>query len=302
MPRSATASASRCPLSLLRLRDRRRWSRWSTRRRHDPALGRSSTRCAALEAVEQERATALYGVPTMFIAELEHPEFDRFDLSQPAHRHHGRRPLPDRGDEAGLRPMHCRGDHHRLRADRSSPVITMSRVDDPLETARHHDRRGAAQHGGARSFDPETGEIAAARRARRTLHPRLPGDEGLRRRSPRPPPAPSTPRAGCTPATWPSCAPTAISIIRGRAKDMIIRGGENIYPREIEDFLHTHPKIADVYVVGLPDRRLGEIRAGLDQAEATETRPPRRRSANSAAARSRTSRSRSMSASSTRSR
>ena len=45
---------------------------------------------------------------------------------------------------------------------------------------------------------------------------------------------------------------------RGRAKDTIIRGGENIYPREVEDFLHTHPKIADVYVVGLPDARLGE--------------------------------------------
>ena len=70
--------------------------------------------------------------------------------------------------------------------------------------------------------------------------------------------APSTPTAGCTRATWPSCAPTATSSFTGRAKETIIRGGENIYPREVEEFLHTHPKIADVYVVGLPDARLGE--------------------------------------------
>src|SRR6185369_16946738 len=55
-----------------------------------------------------------------------------------------------------------------------------------------------------------------------------------------------------------SFCPDGNVVFRGRAKDMILRGGENIYPREIEDFLHTHPKIADVYVVGLPDQKLGE--------------------------------------------
>ena len=60
--------------------------------------------------------------------------------------------------------------------------------------------------------------------------------------------------------------------ITGRAKDIIIRGGENIYPREVEDFLHTHPKIADVYVVGLPDERLGETVARLDSTESRRNR------------------------------
>ena len=84
---------------------------------------------------------------------------------------------------------------------------------------------------------------------------------------------------------------------KGRAKETIIRGGENIYPREVEDFLHTHPKIADVYVVGIARRQAGRDRAGVDQAEDTASRPRPRRSAISAAARSRTSKSRSTSVS-----
>ena len=66
------------------------------------------------------------------------------------------------------------------------------------------------------------------------------------------------PKVGCIPATWPRCGKTGYFRITGRLKEMIIRGGENIYPREIEEFLHRHPKVADVYVVGLPDERLGE--------------------------------------------
>ena len=84
--------------------------------------------------------------------------------------------------------------------------------------------------------------------------------------------------------------------ITGRLKDMIIRGGENIYPREVEEFLYTHPKIADVQVVGLPDEKLGESVAAWIQAESRRERRPKTRSASSAAAKSRTSRSRSTSA------
>ena len=81
---------------------------------------------------------------------------------------------------------------------------------------------------------------------------------------------------------------------RGRAKDTIIRGGENIYPREVEDFLHTHPKIADVYVIGIPDARLGETVLAWVQLKPGETRR-RKRSRPSARARSPTSKSRSTS-------
>ena len=84
--------------------------------------------------------------------------------------------------------------------------------------------------------------------------------------------------------------------ITGRAKDMISRGGEKIYPREIEEFLHRHPKVADVYVVGLPDERLGESVLAWIKLKNGQ-RPRRKSSANSAATRSPISRSRSTSAS-----
>ena len=87
--------------------------------------------------------------------------------------------------------------------------------------------------------------------------------------------------------------------IVGRIKDMVIRGGENIYPREVEEFLYRHPKIADVQVFGVPDREVRRGALRLDQAEARRDGRPRRRSAPSAATRSRTSRSRATSASST---
>ncbi len=85
--------------------------------------------------------------------------------------------------------------------------------------------------------------------------------------------------AGCTPATWPRCARTATANIVGRIKDLVIRGGENVYPREIEEFLYTHPDIADVQVVGVPDERYGEelcawivMREGRDPLDAEAVR------------------------------
>jgi fatty-acyl-CoA synthase len=85
-----------------------------------------------LQAVQDEKCTALYGVPTMFIAELDHPASPLRPL-QPAHRHHGRQPLPDRGDEAVIDKMNMRRGHHRLRHDRDLPVSFQSGTDDPIE-------------------------------------------------------------------------------------------------------------------------------------------------------------------------
>ena len=90
--------------------------------------------------------------------------------------------------------------------------------------------------------------------------------------------------------------------IVGRIKDMVIRGGENVYPREIEEFLYTHPKVADVQVVGVPDDRYRRGALRLDPAAPAAKAPTRKRSAPSAAARSPTTRSRATSASSTTSR
>ena len=90
--------------------------------------------------------------------------------------------------------------------------------------------------------------------------------------------------------------------IVGRIKDMVIRGGENIYPREVEEFLYRHPKIADVQVIGVPDRKYGEELCAWVKLQAGRDARRRRRSRTSAAARSRTTRSRATSTSSTLSR
>ena len=104
-------------------------------------------------------------------------------------------------------------------------------------------------------------------------------------------------RAGCTPGDLALLHPDGYFSFKGRAKDTIIRGGENIYPREVEDFLHTHPKIADVYVIGIPDAKLGETVLAWVQLKSGRGSHARKRFAISAAARSPTSRFRSTSGS-----
>ena len=224
---------------------------------------------ATLQTVAEERCTALYGVPTMFIAELEHPDFAKFDLTQPAHRHDGRRALPDRGD-APLHPRHApERDDHRLRHDRDQP-------------GQHADRdRTIRWSGGSRTVG----------RVHPHVEVKIVDTEG--RIVPR-----GTPGEFCTRGYsvmlgyWDDAERTAQAIdaagwmhtgdlatmdadgycnIVGRIKDMVIRGGENIYPREIEEFLYRHPKIQDVQVFGVPDERYGEELCAWIKLRAGET-------------------------------
>ena len=155
---------------------------------------------ATLAAVAEERCTSLYGVPTMFLAELEDPHFRELRPVQPAHRHHGRLAVPGRGDEAGdQRDGHGRGDH-LLRHDRDLPGL------DPDPAGRRPrpaglDRRPAASAHRGEGRRPGDRAHAPPRGDRRVLHPRLLGDARLlggagedgRGDRPRP--------AGCTPAT-----------------------------------------------------------------------------------------------------
>ena len=212
---------------------------------------------AALEAVERERATAIYGVPTMFIAELEHPEFDRFDLSSLRTGIMAGATCPIEVMRKVCERMHCRELTIAYGQTESSPVITMSRVDDTLETrvttigAALPNTEVKIVNAETRETLPlgETGELCT----RGYLVMKGYDDE------------PDATARTVDQEGWLRTGDLASMredgnfVFRGRAKDMILRGGENIYPREIEDFLHTHPKIADVYVIGLPDRRLGEI-------------------------------------------
>ena len=163
---------------------------------------------AVMRTVAEERCTSLYGVPTMFIAELEHPEFASFDFSSPAHRHHGRLALPDRGDEAGSEGHAHAGGHDLLRHDRdlagvhavargrSARQARRDRRPDP-PARRDQDRR--SDHGARRP----------ARHAGRAVHARLLGDARLLERPAGDARARSTPGAGCTPATSPRSTPRA---------------------------------------------------------------------------------------------
>ncbi len=209
-----------------------------------------------LKAVEQERCTAVYGVPTMFIRELEHPEFSRVDLGSLRTGIMAGSPCPIEVMKQVVEKMHCREMTIAYGLTESSPVITQTGVGDPLRTRVTTVGR-PLPHTEVRIVDPASGEVV----------PRgTPGELCTRGylvmsgyyRNPR------ATREAIDSEGWLHTGDLATldeedyCRITGRVKDMIIRGGENVYPREIEEFLYTHPAVSDVQVVGVPDARLGE--------------------------------------------
>ncbi|HVN02946.1 MAG TPA: AMP-binding protein [Bryobacteraceae bacterium] len=211
---------------------------------------------ATLEAVHAERATSIYGVPTMFIAELEHPDFRSFDLTSLSKGVMAGSPCPIEVMRRVVNEMHCRNITIIYGQTESSPAITMSKVDDPLElrvttvgcTLPNTEVKIVSTETGETLPMGETGELCT----RGYLVMKGYDDD------------PEATAAAVDPEGWLHTGDLALMhengyfSFRGRAKDTIIRGGENIYPREVEEYLHTHPKIADVHVVGLPDALLGE--------------------------------------------
>jgi len=227
---------------------------------------------ATLKAVESERCTALYGVPTMFVAELEDPAIDRADLTSLRTGIMAGSPCPIEVMQKVIDRMHAREMTICYGMTETSPVSFQSLPDDDLE---HRVATVGAVHPWveAKVIDAATGRML----------PR--GETGelctrgyLVMRGYWEDPA-STAEA-VDGSGWMHTGDLAVMQddgyvrIVGRSKDMIIRGGENVYPREIEEFLYTHPAIADVQVVGVPDPKYGEeicawviLHAG---AEATE--------------------------------
>jgi fatty-acyl-CoA synthase len=211
---------------------------------------------AVLEAAEAERATALYGVPTMFIAELGHPEFARFDLSSLRTGIMAGSPCPVEVMKQVKTLMHMHEVVIAYGMTETSPVSTQTRIGAPLD--KQVGTVGQVHpHVEIKIVDPQTGKVAPAG-ARGELCTRgysvMLGywdDE-------------EATRAAIDRAGWMHTGDLAtlddegyVNIV-GRIKDMIIRGGENVYPREIEEFLYSHPKVQDVQVIGVPDARLGE--------------------------------------------
>ncbi len=211
---------------------------------------------AVLETVQAERCTALYGVPTMFIAELAHPDFESYDLSSLRTGVMAGSPCPVEVMKQCVDRMHMHDVTICYGMTETSPVSTQTLPDDSL----HHRTATVGRahpHVEIRVADPVTGA---------TLERGQPGEFCTRGYS-------------VMQGYWNDPAKTAEAIdadgwmhtgdlavmaddgycnIVGRIKDMVIRGGENIYPREIEEFLFTHPDVEDVQVIGVPDLKYGE--------------------------------------------
>ncbi len=222
-----------------------------------------------LETVQDEQCTALYGVPTMFIAELAHPEFERFDLSSLRTGVMAGSPCPVEVMKQCVDRMHMTEVTICYGMTETSPVSTQTLPDDSL----HHRTATVGRahpHVEIRIADPVTGA---------TIERGETGEFCTRGYS-------------VMQGYWNDEARTADAIdadgwmhtgdlavmaddgyvnIVGRIKDMVIRGGENVYPREVEEFLYTHPDVEDVQVIGVPDDRYGEelmawvkVRPGAD--------------------------------------
>jgi fatty-acyl-CoA synthase len=211
---------------------------------------------ATLEAVAAERVTSLYGVPTMFIALLGHEDFDSFDLSSLRTGIMAGSPCPIEVMRKVVERMHMSEVAICYGMTETSPVSTQTRVDDPLERRVGTVGR-VGPHVEVKVIDPESG-LAVERGDPGELCTRgysvMLGYWDDRERT-----AEAVDGAG-----WMHTGDLAtmddegyLNIV-GRSKDMVIRGGENVYPREIEEFLYTHEDVADVQVVGVPDARYGE--------------------------------------------
>jgi fatty-acyl-CoA synthase len=209
-----------------------------------------------LETCEAEECTSLYGVPTMFIAQLEHPDFEKYDLSSLRTGIMAGSPCPVEVMKQVIERMGMSEVTICYGMTETSPVSTQTGADDDID--RRVSTVGQVHpHVEVKVIDPDTGEMVPFGE---------PGEFCTRGYS-------------VMAGYWNDPERTADSIdadgwmhsgdlatmdeqgycnIVGRIKDMIIRGGENVYPREIEEFLYSHPDIADVQVIGVPDKKYGE--------------------------------------------
>jgi fatty-acyl-CoA synthase len=211
---------------------------------------------AALEAVQRERCTSLYGVPTMFIAELGLADFASYDLSSLRTGIMAGSPCPVEVMKRVVSEMHMTEVTICYGMTETSPVSTQTRADD--DTDRRVSTVGRVHpHVEVKIIDPETGRVVPrgtpgelCTRGYSVMVGYWDDEEQT--------------RAAIDAARWMHTGDLAVMDdagylnIAGRIKDMVIRGGENVYPREVEEFLYAHPAIEDVQVIGVPDARFGE--------------------------------------------
>jgi len=211
---------------------------------------------SALSAVEKEKCTALHGVPTMFVAELEHPDFEKFDLSSLRTGIMAGSPCPIEFMKKVSTLMNMKEVVITYGQTEASPGITMSLTHDSLEQ-RVSTVGKPMPYTEVKIVDPNTGKIVP----RGEIGEICARGYSIMRCYYNNPEATNK---AIDEAGWLHTGDLGVlddedyCKITGRLKDMVIRGGENIYPREIEEFLYTHPEISDVQVIGVPDAKFGE--------------------------------------------
>lgn len=209
-----------------------------------------------LDCINKEKITAFHGVPTMFIAMLGHEDFDKTDFSYMRTGIMAGSPCPIKVMEDVINKMHMSEICITYGQTEASPATTMSKITDSIET-RVNTVGGPIFGVECKIVDPETGE---------EVPDNVDGEfcargynimKGYYK-------MPSATAAVIDKDGWLHSGdmlrrlPDGNFKVTGRIKDMIIRGGENIYPKEIEDFIYTHPKVSDVQVIGVPDKAYGE--------------------------------------------
>jgi fatty-acyl-CoA synthase len=210
----------------------------------------------SLATIDAERCTAVNGVPTMFVAMLHHPDFDKYDMSSLRTGTMAGALCPEETMNQVRTKMHCSEVVIAFGQTESSPVMTMTRRDDPVNLRVTTVGRLLPDVEG-KVIDPETGKDSPVN---------VQGE--------------IVTRSACVMSGYykmPEATTETIDNegwlhtgdlgevdqngyfkVTGRIKDMIIRGGENIYPRELENFLYKHPKVMNVQVIGIPDKKYGE--------------------------------------------
>jgi len=209
-----------------------------------------------LQAVASERCTALHGVPTMFIAELDHPQFREFDLSSLRTGIMAGAPCPREVMKRVMTEMHCSEITIACGMTETSPVCNMTMVDDPLEV-RVGSVGQVMPHQEQKIIDPATGRLLPRGEPGELCYRGYNVMRGYYNN-------PEGTRQTIDDGGWLHSGDLAVMDeqgfvrVTGRLKDMICRGGEKIFPREVEEFLFTHPRIAEAYVIGVPDSYYGE--------------------------------------------
>jgi len=209
-----------------------------------------------MEVVQKEKCTALNGVPTMFILILEHPDFNKYDFSTLRAGIMAGSPCPIKTMQDVVDKMNMRHITSVYGLTEASPGLTQTRVEDPLEVRVSTVGRELPDTE-IKIINPETGEEVPNNVSGELCARGYCLMKGYYK-------MPEATKAAIDEDGWLHTGDLAYRDddgyyhISGRIKDMIIRGGENIYPKEIEELLYTHPKIKDVQVVGVPSKKFGE--------------------------------------------